>query len=363
MSNRTVPTILGLGYKVPDSLRDNNDAIFDYLRELDVKKKNEDPNNWRPQFDGYDKRHVLKEVESLIDIMKPAAEDALKTANVEPEQIDVLLGCASLSQYIVPSELYDLHKRLKLPEKTLAVPLGNDFSNFNVALVLADALIRAERADTILIAIGGNWTRAVDYHEFQALSAGDGTAAAVVGLRPKEDLEDWQRWHVVDEKVLAVSSNFGTMYLAGDLYGRRSPWEPQNELRTGAHFHITPEGGNAFWTFGRDRAPESVLSLLASHNIQPENITLIAHQASATLLRPWKERIKPANFFETLKYYGNMTVANIPVNLTLALLPEKSDERRRMNLKDVVTPYIVLLALGPDMHAHALLLGNAEVSA
>jgi 3-oxoacyl-[acyl-carrier-protein] synthase-3 len=360
MSNRAIPTILGLGFKVPDTVRDNNDAIFDYLHEKEVKKRNEDP-DWPPQFVGYDKRHVLKEVESLIDIMKPAAEDALKAANVGPEQIDMLLGCASLSQYLVPSELYDLHKKLKLVEKTLAVPLGNDFSNFNVALVLADALIRAERADTILIAIGGNWTRAVDYHEFQALSAGDGAAAAVVGLRSKENLEDWQHWHVVDEKVLAVSSNFGTMYLAGDSYGRRSPWEPQNELRTGAHFHITPEGASAFWTFGRDRAPESVFSLLASHNIQPENITLIAHQASAALLGPWKERIKPGDFFETLKHYGNMTVANIPVNLALALLPEKSDERKKMNLKELVTPYIVLLALGPDMHAHALLLGNGKI--
>jgi len=362
MSNGTVPTILGLGYKVPDTVRDNNDAIFDYLREVDTKKKSEDP-HWRPQFVGYDKRHVLREVESLLDIMKPAAEAALQTANVKPEQIDLLLGCASVSQYIVPSDLYDLHKKLKLPEKALTVPLGNDFSNFNVALVLADALIRAKRADTILIAIGGNWTRAVDYHEFQALSAADGAAAAVVGLRPKEDLEDWQTWHVVDEVVLAVSNNFGAMYLAGDRYGRRSPWEPQNELRTGAHFHITPEGGNLFGTFGRDRGPEPVLSLLASHNIQPENITLITHQASAALLGPWNDRIKPAHFFETLKHYGNMTVANIPVNLALALLPEKRNERRRMKLKDVSTPYIVLLALGPDMHAHALLLGRPEASA
>jgi hypothetical protein len=32
-----------------------------------------------------------------------------------------------------------------------------------------------------------------------------------------------------------------------------------------------------------------------------------------------------------------------------------------MNLKELVTPYIVLLALGPDMHAHALLLGNGKI--
>ena len=147
MSDKTAPTILGLGYKVPDTVRDNDDAIFSYLREADAKKKSEDP-NWPPQFVGYDKRHVLREVESLLDIMKPAAEAALQTARVKPEQIDLLLGCASVSQYVVPSDLYELHKKLELPEKALTVPLGNDFSNFNVALVLADALIRAKRAET-----------------------------------------------------------------------------------------------------------------------------------------------------------------------------------------------------------------------
>ena len=104
-----------------------------------------------------------------------------------------------------------------------------------------------------------------------------------------------------------------------------------------------------FWTFGKDRAPEPVLSLLASHNIQPENITLFTHQASAALLGPWKDQINLANFFETIKHYGNMTVANIPVNLALALLPEKRNKRRKIDLKDVTTPYIVLLALGPDI--------------
>ncbi len=54
----------------------------------------------------------------------------------------------------------------------------------------------------------------------------------------------------------------------------------------------------------------------------------------------------------TIATFANMTVANIPVNLAWA-----------MEREPVSTRHVLLLALGPDMHAHALLLRKAEASA
>lgn len=357
MPDELVPSILGLGCKVPDSVRQSDDAIFAYLNEL--KKKNPDP------FYGYDTRHVLGETETLIDIMKPAAEEALETADVEAEDIDLLLGCTSVGRYIVPSDLYDLHRELKLNERALAVPLGNDFSNFNVALVFADALIRAGRARTILVAIGGDWTRAVDYRTIQAFSAADGAAAVVVGLRP--NAQEWQSWQVVGEEVLAVSANFGTMYLTDVMrtdprQSRHGYGEPANDLWVGPYFHITPKGETEIKGFGAHQAWLPAVKLLERKGVSSKQVTLIGHQAAEALLNHWEKKIEPAYLFKTIKHYANMTVANIPVNLALALSPKKADERERMHLKQVDTPYILLLALGPDMHAHALLLKKAETA-
>jgi len=353
-----LPSILGVGFKVPNLVRKSDDPIFAYLNEL--KKTNPDP------FYGYDTRHVLSETEGLLDIMKPAAEEALETAGIEPKDVDVLLGCTSVGRYIVPSDLYELHRQLKLDARALAVPLGNDFSNFNVALVFADALIRAGRAKTILIAIGGDWSRAVDYRTIQAFSAADGAAAVVVGIRP--NAHEWQRWHVAGEEVLAVSTNFGTMYLSDVIrtdprHSRRGYGEPATELWVGPYFHITPKGETEIRGFGAHQAWQPAVKLLQRKGVSGSKVTLMGHQAADALLDHWEKKINPAYLFKTIKHYANMTVANIPVNLALALSPKKADERERLGVKQVDTPYILLLALGPDMHSHALLLQNAEIAA
>lgn len=105
------------------------------------------------------------------------------------------------------------------------------------------------------------------------------------------------------------------------------------------------------------------MNLLQRKGIPSDQITLIGHQASDALSDAWEKKIRPGYFFKTTKYYANMTVANLPVNLALALSPFKTQERDTMDLEEVSTPYVVLLALGPDMHAHALLLGRAGASA
>ena len=128
----------------------------------------------------------------MLDILLPAARMAIDDAGLEARQIDMVIGCVSPSTFILPSDLFALTQRLQLPETTLTIPLGNDFNNFNVGVALADALVRAGRARNILVAVGGGWTRVMNYRTPQAVSAADGAAAAVVGVgrrRPSAALD------------------------------------------------------------------------------------------------------------------------------------------------------------------------------
>ena len=101
--------ITGLGYQLPDYVRLNNDPIFDALRRNSSEKE------ILALFQGIEKRHVLGPNENLVSIMASAAEKAMIDAAVKPGDIDLLIGCASLSKYIVPSDLGALHARLALP--------------------------------------------------------------------------------------------------------------------------------------------------------------------------------------------------------------------------------------------------------
>jgi 3-oxoacyl-[acyl-carrier-protein] synthase III len=326
------PRITGLGYCVPPNRRTNDDPIFDWLKAHVPEASN--------PFQGYQTRAVLGPGEDLMTIMQPAAMNAMQDAGLTSSDVDLLLGYGSVSPFANPNELSHLHKLLGLPERTYVVPLNNEFSNFNAALLVGDALVRAGRARNILIVVGGNWTRHVDYHTVQSISAADGAGAAVIGLS-----SDPARWQVVDQNTVTMTSYFGSMYMQGQEYEQTPPRDGHERLWSDPFFQITADGMQGFRDFGGSVAPTAVGALLERHNIPASSVALIAHQASSVLLEMWRSQLQPAQMVQTIAEFANMTVANIPVNLAWSV---DNDPIRQNNL--------MLLALAPDMHANALLL-------
>ena len=338
--------IISMAYRVPDLVRTNDDPIFDWL-------KAHNPEGTK-LFVGYDERRVLARDESALDILVPAAEEAMANAEVDPTEIDLIIGCVSPNTYLVPSDLFDLTLRLRLRDTTMTIPLGNDFSNFNGAVVLADAMLRSGRARTVLLAIGGGWSRVMDYHTPQAVSVGDGAAAAVIGFALPGTIPQWT---LIDSEVIAQEVNFGQMFLLGDRRtsnphaASADDPNPLGEDWTGPYFHISNEGLKNFKAFGGNTAPLAALRVMQRQCLAATDVTFTGHQVSQVFLDLWRDvlQVRPEQLFHTLPRFGNMTVANIPVNL--CLMQEQQEAR---------TSYIIALSLAPDMHAHALLLRLAR---
>jgi 3-oxoacyl-[acyl-carrier-protein] synthase III len=328
----TLPRILGAGYTVPAGIRTNNDPVFDWLIHHPPPH---DP------FQGYVERRVLDERETLMDIMVPAARNALDAAGLSAGKVDLLLGCGSVSTYWNPNDLTLLHQRLGLPRSTQVVALNNEFSNFAASLYFADGLLRAGRIGNALIVAGGNWTRHVDYKTPQAASAADGAGAAVMGMSA-----DPTQFAVIDTQTITESQYFGSMFMLGsqEVCDGRPVW-------TNPVFQITPEGMAGFSAFGAQTAPRAVIQLLQRHGIAPAWIGLIAHQASQTLYDAWTQAIgvQARQLLQTIRQFANMTVANNAVNLAYASVQGP-----------IPYQYLVMLSLGPDMHANALLLARDQ---
>jgi 3-oxoacyl-[acyl-carrier-protein] synthase-3 len=335
------PRILGLGYFVPPNLRANDDPIFDWIHQYLQKN----PNVSNP-FQGYNTRVVLGPGEDLMTMMVPAAMNASQAANLQPSDIDMLLGYASVSPYACPNELNHLHQMLDMPPSTYVVALNNEFSNFNAGLLFADALIKAGRAKNILVVIGGNWTQHVDYHTLQSVSAADGAGAAVVGLSSDPTL-----WQVIDQNTVTDTSFFGSMIMQGQKYEQMPPRDRHQALWSESFFQITAKGMKGFGQFGGGLAPTAVTGLLARHNIAPKTWTLIAHQASTVLFDMWQSQLQPAQMIQTIASFANMTIANIPVNLAWSVANQPVSQNN-----------LVLFALSPDMHANALLLQRSATT-
>ena len=328
-----LPRIIGTGYCVPAGIRKNDDPIFDWLKK---HQKKGDP----PLFQGYQERRVLRGNESLMTIMLPAAKMALKNAGKKASDVDILLGTGSISQYINPNQISELHKELKLPTRTWALPITNDYSNFNSCLLIADSLLRAGYVKTVLICIGGNWTRNVSYHTPQSISAGDGAGAAVMTLSNNKS-----KWHVVNTCTLSDTKYYGGMYTDGLKFDFNPPYQGYDKLFSPHFFQINNKGKIGFTKFGVAAAANSVLQLLKMTKVKAADATLMPNQSSSTLIDPWLKAINPGQNIDTITTFANMTVATHAVNLAYA-------EKNKLIKKD----NLVLMALGPDMHANAILL-------
>ena len=326
--------VIGSGWCVPETIRKNDDPIFDWIRA------NIPPEELKKMFRGYVTRHVLSEGEHVIDIMVPAAEMALKNAGLRPEDVDILLGMGSVAEFTNPNTLSLLHQKLGLNKSVWALPIANVYSNFNSSMLIADGLIAAGHVKTALICVGGNWTRNVSYHTPQAVSAGDGAGAVVMAAS-----EDSTLWQVKDVCTLTETKYYGGMYTGRDSFDFDPPHDGHKTLYSDHYFHINDLGKEGFKDFGIQAAADSVIQLIEKHNIPSSEITLMPNQSSAALLEPWLDAIKPGQNIDTMTTFANMTVATTGVNLGWA-------EERNMIENDKV----VMMALGPDMHTNSILL-------
>lgn len=331
------PRIVGTGHAVPATVRRNDDPIFDYLHGHALPGKD--------LFQGYRERRVLAAHEGLMDVMVPAATMALEDAGLCADDVDLLIGVGSISEFVLPNALSELHRKLKLPTRAWPIPLMNGFSQFPAAVMMADALIRAGRARHVLLAFGDDWTRFVDYHTPQAISAGDGGAAAVMSWS-----DDPRAFRMVDQLCDADTSYYGTMTMQGaPVAGQTLP--PGQGLEdphvyTQPYFQIDEKGQAGFETFGLERAPKAMIELLRRHERDPADVCLISHQASSVLMDHWREMIRPGHYVNTLASVANLVQTSVPFNLSWAA---RHDPEFRQD-------WAATLCLGPDMHASAMLL-------
>jgi 3-oxoacyl-[acyl-carrier-protein] synthase-3 len=324
--------ITGVGYATPAQIRTNDDSVFDWLKQHQPAGMD--------LFQGYNERRVLAPEEDLMDIMMPAAQQALDSAGLDGKDVDILLGCASVGDYITPNALARVHAELKLPSRTWVIPTNDEYESFLSGTLLANALVQSGWARNVLIVCGCNWTRHVSYQTPQSISAADGAGAAVLS-----HTWDGSRFALVDAENDTQSQYYGTMYMQGVPIeaAYQAPSGIPEQAYSAPFFQITPAGQQAFKTFGVQAPVDTVNRLLKRNGLSGADIALIGHQASSVLIDAWNKAIQPAQYLDTLATFANMTLATIPVNLA-ALYDQ------------IAHDYLVLMGLGTQLQTSALLL-------
>lgn len=333
----TAPTaigILGVGFSVPERVRTNGDPLFDWLIEASPKGLG--------LFTGYRDRRYLGPGEDVTGLMMDAVEATLKDADCLPDDVGLLLGYVSVSDYLNPNALGAVHEQLELPKSTPIIPVNNEFNNYPMAIVIAQGLMQAGMPGNALIVCASNWSRHVDYHTPQAISAGDGAGALVLG--PVNDDGDWV---IADHATGVWSQNFGAMYMRGAVLGTDydCSTNPHHCTFTTPFFQISEAGIKEYQEFGVTGVPDVVNGLLKENGLEGGDIALVTHQSSAYLIDRWRDAIKPSTYVQTLEQYGNMCIANLPVSLASGLAHVKED-------------HLVVCGIGVEGQVNAVLLSR-----
>lgn len=317
--------VLSTGSALPATVRDNDDPIFAWLREHQPAGSD--------LFKGLKQRRVLQAPQTVEDLVHDACQQAMDGAGIARNEIDLLLGAASVSEWVAPNGLAQVHQRLGLSAHCRVLPLNSDYTTYLDAMKLAHDLVACGTARHVLVACGNNWTQHVDYHEPVALAAGDGAGAALVGrARHASD------WRVVDWANETQTHWYGAFRMAQ----RPCPDGHWSRPLMTLDEHT---GQAAFKQFGMQVVPQVALALLQRHGIAPDSITLLTHQSSEVVQQAWQEAIRPGHYPSTLAQYGDMVSSSVAVNLHHVW-------------HDISTQHLVLLGVGMEMHATAVLLSR-----
>ncbi len=314
--------IVGLGHAVPDTVRGNDDPLFggggDALaREL---------------FVGFAARRVLAPGERVEDLGVLAAQRALADAGLGPSEVDRLYGAVSPGATLLPSGLFAVHEGLGLRRDAKVVPIQSEFTNFVDALGCACDAVAAGRCARVLVVVAAGWSRLVDYADAGAAGIGDGAGAVVVGRGARlafvaDVTETHGQWHA------AMTVQVGTP--------RRS--SPGAGVGPRPLFVFGADGARAFREFALSAPVRLVRRLLGEHGLAPGEVTLVAHQASASLLEAWQHELGVAALPSVLSELGNSTLATSAITLA-------------RTAPALATPYVVVLGMGLGQNFSAVLL-------
>jgi 3-oxoacyl-[acyl-carrier-protein] synthase-3 len=276
--------ITGLGHYLPEEVVPNEP----------IAQKIGVDDEWIVRRTGIRSRRRAAPDERLIDLAANAGAQALKDAQTDPEEIDLVL-VASLSQDQLTPNAAPVVAHVLGAHRAGALDLGAACSGWLSGLSLAAAQVEIGRADRVLLIGAEILTRLTDYEDRKTAALwGDGAGAVVIGADGDG---------AIGPVVLSADGALADVITAS---------HEERLLRV--------EGHETFQTAVK-RLSEATLDALDRADLTLDDIDIfVYHQANARILRAVGERLDlaPEKVADYIAEVGNTSAASIP--LTLALL-------------------------------------------
>ncbi len=288
--------IVGTGFYVPDKILTNSD----------LEKMVDTSDEWIITRTGIKERRVASPEQATSDLGIEAGLNALRSARLKIEDIDLIIAATSTPDTIFPSTACWIQKGLGA-DHIPAFDISAGCTGFLYGMILAEGLILSGALKRILLVGGELLTKVTNWKDRSTcVLFGDGAGAVIL-----EESDD-------DSGML--SSYWKADGNLGDLLsipggGTRIPASNQT-ISQGLHFlHMK---GNEVFKHAVKRMGEAALEALARADLKKEDVDyLVTHQANIRIIEATGKRLKlpPEKVYINIHKYGNVSVATIPIGL------------------------------------------------
>jgi len=249
--------------------------------------------------------------EQSSEMATSAAIDALQSAGLDPEDLDLIVSASSLMEQPIPTMAVQIQNQLGLCDVgTPVLDINATCLGFVSALDTISYAIAAGRYGHVLIVCSELPSRGLNWDDPEAsIIFGDGAAAAVVSRSPSQ-----KEARIIASSVRTFSDGAPScQFRAGGT--RINPHEDIDAFLKGAKFEL--DGKSAFKVVAK-HIDGFVQSLLDDAGLCINDIdVVIPHQASALALHHLRSRLGIAEdrMIDIFSNHGNQVSASIPTAL------------------------------------------------
>lgn len=279
--------IKGTGSCVPNKVVSNHE----------LSQRVDTSDEWIRERTGVVNRHIIEE-ETTVSMAVTAAKEALDSAHMNANEIDMIIVATLSSNVIMPNTACMVQRELGA-DGAVAFDINAACSGFIFAYHTAQAYIAMEAARNIIIIGAESLSNLVDWNDRgTCILFGDGAGAAV--LSAKDGTAYPCVMHANGGKGEALTCNV---------------LQPTSPV-TAAHY--MQMNGQEVFKFAVRKVPEAITELLSKLDMQSESIDYyILHQANRRIVESVAKRLGlpiekfPMNLME----YGNTSSASVPILL------------------------------------------------
>lgn len=265
----------------------SNDQLSEFVDTSD---------EWISQRTGIKQRYFLDKDESIIDLAYLASIKAINKAQINFDDIDVVIVSSMSQPYLMPISASLIASKLGLDKKDVFVlDINAACSGYIYGLEVIDALMQQKHQCGLLITLE-QMSKLLDFNDRSTcVLFGDGVAATVLDKSGSYPMQHYSNF--IGDNDLVLNVKFNNDFSINSLQ----------------------MNGSQVFRFAIKAMQEAIEKILQTNNLTFDDIDLIIpHQANIRIIEKVSKllNINLNKFYLNLDKYGNTSSASIPLALS-----------------------------------------------